>query len=52
MTDRALGKKMKEESAPDLNTPGFEPGAQWSEVECSTIRPSAPRGTKFDNNVV
>ncbi len=26
-----------------MNTPGFEPGTQWSEVECSTARPSAPR---------
>ncbi len=34
---------MKDERAPDLNTPGFEPETQWSEVECSTPRPSAPR---------
>ncbi len=26
-----------------MNTPGFEPVTQWSEVECSTARPSAPR---------
>ncbi len=26
-----------------MNTPGFEPGNQWSEVECSTARQTAPR---------
>ncbi len=25
-----------------MNTPGFEPGTQWSEIECSTARPSTP----------
>ncbi len=34
---------MKDERAPDLNTPGFEPGTQWSEVECFTSRPNEPR---------
>ena len=34
---------MKDEGVPDLNTPGFEPGTQWSEIEYSTGRPSAPR---------
>ena len=42
-TDRAPGNETKDERAPDMNTPGFEPGTQWSEVECSTARPSAPR---------
>ena len=31
---------MYTESAPDLNKPRFEAGTQWSEVECSTTRPS------------
>ena len=39
------GNEMKDERAPDLNTPGFEPGTQWSEVKCSAARPSAPRST-------
>ena len=34
------GSEMKGESAPDLETPGFEPGTQWSEVECYTARPA------------
>ncbi len=33
---------MKDESASDFNTPCFEPGSQWSDVECSTAQPSAP----------
>ncbi len=33
---RAPGNETKDESAPDLNTPGFELETQWSEVECST----------------
>ena len=33
--------EMKDESASDLNTPCFEPESQWSDVECSTARPSA-----------
>ncbi len=41
MTDRAPGNEMKDESPPDLNTPGFVPGTQRSEVECSIPRPSA-----------
>ena len=41
--DRAPGNKMKDERAADLNTLGFEPGTQWSEVECSTARPSTLR---------
>ncbi len=44
--DRAPGNEMKGESAPDFNTPGFEPGTQWSKVECSTAQPSAPRFCK------
>ncbi len=32
---------MKDASATDLNTPGFEPVTQWSEVGCSTAHPSA-----------
>ncbi len=35
--------KEKDESAPDVNTPGLEPGTQWSEVECSSARPSTPQ---------
>ncbi len=31
-----------------MNTPGFEPVTQWSEVECSTARPSAPRYVQMD----
>ena len=31
--------KDESESTPDLNTPGFEPGTQWSEDECATARP-------------
>ncbi len=31
---------MKDERAPNVNTPGFESGTQWSEVKCSTTRPS------------
>ncbi len=27
----AQGNEMKDESAPDFNTLGFEPGTQWSE---------------------
>ncbi len=42
-TDRRPDNEMKDESAPDLNTRGFEPGTQWSEVECSTAEPKAPR---------
>ncbi len=42
-TDREPGNEMKDESAPNWNTPVFEPGTQWSEVECSTARASAPR---------
>ncbi len=30
-------KEMKDESAPDLSTLGFEPGTQWSEVELYTM---------------
>ena len=30
------GNEMKDESAPDLNIMGFEPGTQWSEVKCYT----------------
>ncbi len=26
------GNDTKDETPPDLNTPGFEPGTQWSEV--------------------
>ncbi len=37
------GNEMKDERAPDLNTPGCKHGTQWSEVECSTARPSALR---------
>ncbi len=40
---RAPGNEMKDESAPHLNTPGFEPRTQWSEIECSTAQPSASR---------
>ncbi len=43
-TDRAPGNEMKDENVPDIiNTPGFEPGMQWPEAECSTARPIAPR---------
>ncbi len=41
--DRVPGNVMKDESAPDVKTTGFQPGTQWSDVECSTTRPSAPR---------
>ncbi len=34
------GPGAKDESDPDLNTPGFKPGTKWSEIECSTVRPS------------
>ncbi len=34
-TDRAPGNETKGERALDMNTPGFEPGSHWSEVECS-----------------
>ncbi len=34
----------KDGNAPDLNSPGSEPGTQWSEVESSTARPSPPHG--------
>ena len=37
MSDGA-GNEMKDERTPDMNTPGFEPGTQWSEVECFTAR--------------
>ncbi len=37
------GNGMKDESAPHLITPSFEPETQWSEVEYSTARPSALR---------
>ncbi len=47
-TDRAPGTDVKDDSAPDLNTPGFEPVTQWSEVECCTIRPNAPPWGPFD----
>ncbi len=33
------GNEMKDKSAPDLITLGFEPRTQWSEVECSTAQP-------------
>ncbi len=46
-TDRPPGNETKDESAPDLNTPGFEPEIQWSEVECSTTRPSTPRAKEW-----
>ncbi len=36
-TDWAPVIEMKDESAADLNRPGIESGAQWSEVKCSTI---------------
>ncbi len=29
MTDRAPGNETTDESAPDINTPGFEPGTKW-----------------------
>ena len=32
---------------PRLDTPGFEPGTKWSEVECATPRPSALRPFNF-----
>ncbi len=55
MSDRtqAPGNEIKDESAPDLNTPGFEPVTQWSEVECSTAWWSAarPQILKFRNCV-
>ncbi len=35
---RGAGNETKDERAPDLNTPGIEPGTQ-----CSTARPSAQR---------
>ncbi len=35
--DRVPGNKTKDERAPDMNTPGFEPGTQWSEVDSSTL---------------
>ncbi len=44
--DWAQGNETKDESAPVMNTLGFEPGTQWSEVECSIARPSAPREMK------
>ena len=31
-----------------MNTPGFEPWTQWSEVECSTARPSTPRPDVYE----
>ncbi len=36
------GNQKQDESTRDLDTPGSEPGTQWSEVECSTSRPWAP----------
>ena len=36
-THRAPGNEVKDERAPDMNTPGFKPGTQWSEVECYTF---------------
>ncbi len=36
--DRPPGNETKDESVTDLNTPGFEPETQCSEVECSTKR--------------
>ncbi len=44
--DRAPANVLKDERSPDLNTPCFEPGTQWSEVECAAARPSAPHFRK------
>ncbi len=41
-TDRAPSNEIKDKSAPDLNTRGFELENQWSEIECSIPRTSAP----------
>ncbi len=49
MTDRPPGNETKDESARNLNTPGFETGTQWSEVEYSIARPSAPRSYVIGN---
>ncbi len=35
--DWALGNEVKDESAPDLNAQGFEPGTQMSEVELNVL---------------
>ena len=32
------GNEVKDERTPDMNSPGFEPRTQWSEVECFTAR--------------
>ncbi len=42
-TDREPGNEMKDERAPDLNTPGYEPGTQWSEANCSSMRTALSR---------
>ncbi len=46
LIDDGLGNETKDERAPDMTTPGFEPRTQWFEVECSTARPYAPREMK------
>ncbi len=42
--DPVPGNEMKDESAQDLNTLGFEPGTQWSlSLVFLPTQPSAPR---------
>ncbi len=38
--------------APDLNTPGFEPGTQWSEVKCDCLPINQAHGGKISQKLL